>query len=149
MCVRQRGIRTPAVQVAYFTLSTVDSFERHMDEAQHAMGLDPKHFVPINYINETPILSIIANFAPTLLFIGALLYMSRRAVAQAGGGGPGGIFGVGRSTAKMITPETVKVKFEDVAGMDEAKQEIMEFVNFLKNPKVRMRKQPRVARVWV
>jgi AFG3 family protein len=44
------------------------------------------------------------------------------------------VFAFGKSTARMITPEMVDVKFRDVAGMDEAKQEIMEFVNFLKHP---------------
>ena len=52
-----------------------------------------------------------------------------------GGGGPGGIFGIGKSRAKMFNQETdVKTKFADVAGMDEAKEEIMEFVKFLKTP---------------
>ncbi|KAG8909629.1 AAA ATPase afg3, partial [Tulasnella sp. 408] len=53
----------------------------------------------------------------------------------AGGGGGGGIFSIGKSRAKMFNKETdIKVKFDDVAGMDEAKEEIMEFVKFLKEP---------------
>lgn len=53
------------------------------------------------------------------------------------GGGPfggGGIFGVGQSTARIISKENSNTKFADVAGCEEAKIEIMEFVNFLKNP---------------
>ncbi|XP_011407709.1 PREDICTED: AFG3-like protein 2 [Amphimedon queenslandica] len=70
-----------------------------------------------------------------MLVLGAIFYFSRR-LTSGSGGGRGGIFGVGQSTAKFINKETnIKTKFGDVAGCEEAKVEIMEFVNFLKNPK--------------
>lgn len=78
-------------------------------------------------------MSVLFQFAPTLLLVGVLWWMSRRATS--GSGSSQGIFGIGKSRAKMFNHENeVKIKFKDVAGMDEAKEEIMEFVKFLKEP---------------
>ena len=77
-------------------------------------------------------LTLLVSFAPTLLIIGAYVWLMRRATQQ---GGMGGIFGMGKSTARRFDATAEKkVTFNDVAGIDEAEAELVEIVDFLKDP---------------
>jgi cell division protease FtsH len=73
---------------------------------------------------------LLVGFGPTLLLVGAFVWISRRTAAAAGSG----LFGLGRSRAKRYSEEQPRVTFEDVAGIDEAENELIEIVDFLKNP---------------
>jgi cell division protease FtsH len=78
--------------------------------------------------------SLLFSFAPALLMIGLYVWFLRRATKQGGMGG--GLFGLGRSTARRFdTEKDTKVTFDDVAGIDEAENELVEVVDFLRDPK--------------
>ena len=79
--------------------------------------------------------TLFVSALPMLLLIGVWVYFMRRAQ----GGGAGGVLGFGKSKARLLTPEQQRVTFEDVAGIDEAKQELEEIVDFLKDPDKFMR----------
>ncbi|MFZ0041438.1 MAG: ATP-dependent zinc metalloprotease FtsH [Solirubrobacteraceae bacterium] len=76
---------------------------------------------------------ILLGFGPTLLLVGLFVLLARRAQA-AGGGGLGGLGNFGRSQARRVDPEKIRVTFDDVAGIDEAKSELTEIVDFLREP---------------
>src|SRR6266849_3176772 len=81
----------------------------------------------------SPLVTFLFGFGPALLLIGLYVWMFRRAARQ--GGGLGGLMGIGKSKARRYDQETdTKVTFDDVAGIDEAKDELVEIVDFLRDP---------------
>ena len=90
--------------------------------------------IPINYVPEKSLpwyLSILINWGPFILIFGIWMVLMRR--MQSGGTG-GGLFSIGRSRAKKMEPDEMKVTFDDVAGIEEAKDDLRETVEFLKDP---------------
>lgn len=80
--------------------------------------------------------TILQTLLPILLIGLLFIMMMRKVGGPGGGGGPGGIFNIGKSKATLFDKGTrVNINFHDVAGLDEAKVEVMEIVDFLKNPK--------------
>ena len=75
--------------------------------------------------------SLFYSLLPVLLLIGAWFYFMRM---QSGGGGKGGAFSFGKSRARLLDKDSNKVTFADVAGCDEAKEEVQEIVDYLKSP---------------
>jgi cell division protease FtsH len=94
------------------------------------------HNVQINASSPTQggsvLLAVLLGFGPTLLLVGVFVALSKRAF---GGGAAGALGNFGRSRARRIDSTTIRITFDDVAGIDEAKAELTEIVDFLRDPR--------------
>ena len=117
----------------YFYVGSVESFEEKLTKAQS--HVHPSEWVPVQYISKTNWLVEGLKILPLAAFVAAGYFGLRGRLGSAGGGGGGmnSIFQIGRSPAKKIKSEDVSINFSHVAGCQQAKEEIMEFVDFLKD----------------
>ena len=124
----QENIKGPHYQ---FEVGSLELFEEKLEKARDNGAIFRLEFITI----ENRWLDTLIGFLPIIIIIGVWIFLMRR-MSGGGAGGPGGqIFNIGKSKAKLFDKNTdVKVTFKDVAGLEGAKEEIQEIVDFLKNP---------------
>lgn len=129
------GMSAPKASFTY-NIGDMTSFEPFIMEAQKSAGYTEKELIYPDYQTRKNWFGDVLSWLlfPALL-IGLWLFMMKR-MSSGGAGGAGGIFSVGKSRAQIFDKDNnVKLNFNDVAGLEEAKTEVMEIVDFLKNPK--------------
>ncbi len=115
-----------------FTYGSQENFENKFDDIVRDNNLS----VEREFDNDTNFIGdIFLTLLPFIVIIGIWIFLMRRMSGGAGGGAGGQIFNIGKSKAKLFDEKTdTKVSFKDVAGLEGAKEEVQEIVDFLKNP---------------
>jgi AFG3 family protein len=129
------GFGLPKPHYSY-NIGDIATFQPFILEEQKNAGVEEKDIIyPESETRHNYLGEILGWTLPFILLIVLWMFIMRR-MSGGTGGGAGGIFSVGKSRAQIFDKDTnVKINFSDVAGLEEAKTEIMEIVDFLKNPK--------------
>jgi len=109
-----------------------EKFITYAPEDKEMVSLLLQKKVKVSAASENSLLNALFSWLPFLLIIGAYIFVARQISGK--DGGRGGALGFGKSRAKLLTEKTGKITFADVAGIDEAKEELSEVVDFLKDP---------------
>ena len=121
----------PGSPIFEYNFGDQQNFENEVSKAKDKNNLS----VDMRNDNQTSIVESIFNYLPFILLIGVWLFFMKRMSGGGGAGGGGQIFNIGKSKAKLFDKDTkVKTTFENVAGLEGAKEEVQEIVDFLKNP---------------
>jgi len=121
----------PGSPIFEYNFGDQQNFENEVSSAKEKYKLS----VDMRNDNQTSIVESIFNYLPFILLIGVWLFFMKRMSGGGGAGGGGQIFNIGKSKAKLFDKDTkVKTTFENVAGLEGAKEEVQEIVDFLKNP---------------
>lgn len=115
----------------YFDIASAETFLPAMENAQRNASTD--HLVGVSYETRGGWKQILNLILPFLLIIGLWIFIMRRINGGMGAGG-GQIFNIGKSKATLFEGQSIAITFDDVAGLDEAKAEVREVVDFLKEP---------------
>lgn len=123
----------PGSPVYEYNFGDLKNFEDNISKAKKE---NPELIVDIRNKEKTSVLDMIIGFLPFIILIAIWLFFMRRMSGAGGGAGGGGqIFSIGKSKAKLFDKDTkVKTTFENVAGLEGAKEEVQEIVDFLKSP---------------
>ncbi|MDG1038834.1 MAG: ATP-dependent zinc metalloprotease FtsH, partial [Polaribacter sp.] len=123
---------TKGASLYEYNIGNLENFEKNIERAKQENGLT----FDVKNEDKTSFTDMFIGFLPFIVLIAVWLFFMRRMSGGGGSGGGGQIFNIGKSKAKLFDKDTkVKTTFENVAGLEGAKEEVQEIVDFLKNPK--------------